>query len=1236
MAKKKLTRTLAAVMACTMLIGSASLDALAMENGQVQAAEAAEAQSELQVQFEQEYAEVGKVLSVAVTGAADVSYAWYVGGTRIDNTTNSYTPTADDLEKFIKVTVTSGTGTASAEMYFSKLPVVYIDTENGAAIVSKEDYINADMRIQGNSLYNSENSTLYNGAIEIRGRGNSTWGMPKKPYKIKLDKKTSVFDMGKNKHWVLLANYSDESLMRNTLAYDFSGELGMEHMSTVWTTVIMNGEYVGNYQFCEQIRVDSTRVDVFDWEGLAEDSADVIAEAAGMDADTTASLEEYMLQNMGWITSGKVTFNGTTYRIADYPEIEIPSIDGGYLLEMDEYYDEISKFKTETGQPIMFKNPEFVNTNQAMINYVRTYVQSFENAVHSSDYTADYEGAETHYSELYDFDALVDYWIVNEIFFNEEFNKKSTYMYKEIGELMTMGPMWDMDYSSGGEGATGTTNQWATLYFNRNAQKDQWYKYLVQDPYFLTKVQERYWEIRYAQVTDMLASIDEHYEYLKESGAANSARWPRQPFESDVQGLRNWMNAHLTWMDAQMDTEDSLAASFYTADSNLQLALADTDGTALKSDLALKASADYKAESGQDLVLSVTGTDQISGNAEVYVNSRKAGTLTVNAGTKTVTLSADLFTAEINKKDTVEVKVYNTAGDVIAANYVTVREMASESETGVNKSRLEELIYEAIEKQSSNYRKDTWTVFDAARSHAYTVYYDVTATQETVDAAAAALETAMNALVELRDPSDASDDYDLSKITYTAGTEQNGEGIEKAFDENEGTIWHSQYSPRPEWYGTEEALNYFWVTMELEEPAVIEAVRYLPRNGNGDITGYRVEGSNDGGETWVVLTEGTWERTAGWKAAEFDAKELTHVRLWATATVSGSGNNKHVSAAELRLRTGNVPVTETEIPLTEMTATAGDWEENGGATEGPAQFAIDHDENTMWHTDWYEGPNYDNHWLQLELNSAYMVDGFKYLPRQTGNTNGIITEYKILVSMDGENWTEAASGKWAADREWKVVKFDAVKAKYVRLKAEDSLTDTGIALSSAAEVRVTGNKAVFENPFTDITEQDYFYDAVLWAVNAGITEGWTETTFEPGKTCTRGQVVTFLWRANGSQTAEEGSGFSDVAADAYYADAAAWAVKEGITEGWTETTFEPEMTVTRGQVVTFLWRANGSQTAEEGSGFSDVAADAYYADAVAWAIEKGITEGWSENEFAPDMGCTRGQIVIFLYRAENQ
>ena len=170
------------------------------------------------------------------------------------------------------------------------------------------------------------------------------------------------------------------------------------------------------------------------------------------------------------------------------------------------------------------------------------------------------------------------------------------------------------------------------------------------------------------------------------------------------------------------------------------------------------------------------------------------------------------------------------------------------------------------------------------------------------------------------------------------------------------------------------------------------------------------------------------------------------------------------------------------------------------------------------------------------------------------------------------------------------------------------------------------------NPFVDVSGGAYYEDAVLWAVREGITSGTTATTFSPGASCTRAQMVTFLWRAAGSPKASGSNPFRDVSADTYYYDEVLWAVENGITSGISADAFAPDAMVTRAQTVTFLYRAAGSPAAAPGSSFSDVRSDAYYADAVSWAVEKGITSGTAAAAFSPDADCTRAQIVTFLYR----
>ncbi len=178
----------------------------------------------------------------------------------------------------------------------------------------------------------------------------------------------------------------------------------------------------------------------------------------------------------------------------------------------------------------------------------------------------------------------------------------------------------------------------------------------------------------------------------------------------------------------------------------------------------------------------------------------------------------------------------------------------------------------------------------------------------------------------------------------------------------------------------------------------------------------------------------------------------------------------------------------------------------------------------------------------------------------------------------------------------------------------------------------------YPEPFTDVPGDKYYYEPVMWAYTNGITTGTTATTFAPNKDCTRGQIVTFLWRAAGKpEPTTTNNPFTDVEADDFYYKAVLWAVEEGITTGATATTFNPKGDCNRAQVVTFMYRAAGSPAITgTDNPFEDVPSDKYYHDAVLWAVENGITTGASATKFAPNNTCTRGQIVTFLYRGYGQ
>ena len=185
------------------------------------------------------------------------------------------------------------------------------------------------------------------------------------------------------------------------------------------------------------------------------------------------------------------------------------------------------------------------------------------------------------------------------------------------------------------------------------------------------------------------------------------------------------------------------------------------------------------------------------------------------------------------------------------------------------------------------------------------------------------------------------------------------------------------------------------------------------------------------------------------------------------------------------------------------------------------------------------------------------------------------------------------------------------------------------------EIKASFVETVEVSPFADVAIDAYCYEAVKWAVKNGITGGVGDSLFAPSQPCTRAQIVTFLWRAAGSPVVNYAMELSDVAEDVYYAEAVRWALSEGITTGAGESSFSPDATCTRAQAVTFLARAlnaNASGKAE----FGDVPTDSYFAEAVAWAAANGVTEGVGGGLFGSDNSCTRGQIVTFLYRAYNK
>ena len=268
----------------------------------------------------------------------------------------------------------------------------------------------------------------------------------------------------------------------------------------------------------------------------------------------------------------------------------------------------------------------------------------------------------------------------------------------------------------------------------------------------------------------------------------------------------------------------------------------------------------------------------------------------------------------------------------------------------------------------------------------------------------------------------------------------------------------------------------------------------------------------------------------------------------------------------------------------------------------------------------------------------------------TGSTGGGVTTYPITVKS-AKNGDVTASHKSAAkgttitltvdpDKGYVLDTLTVLDGKDKDLKlTEKNGKFTFTMPASKVTVAATFKAAAptGKNPFIDVPAGSYYEDAVIWAVDKGITAGTSATTFNPNGICTRAQAVTFLWRAAGSPAAKSSAmPFTDVKAGSYYETAVLWAVENGITKGSSETMFSPDATCTRAQIVTFLWRSQKSPAAGMANPFADVAADTYYIDAVLWAVKHNITVGTTFSIFSPDEECTRAQIVTFLYRAHNK
>ncbi len=399
----------------------------------------------------------------------------------------------------------SASATVTPYAVASALPVLSITTDNGQEITSEEVYTTARYK-----LTETDGRVLAESTLEIRGRGHSTWNYPKKPYRLKLSFSTDLMGMPANRHWVLLANYVDKTLVRTEAALELSQRMGFAWTPRSAPVVLeLNGSYRGIYQLVEHVRIGSQRVNIPELKA----------------GDTDPAL-----------------------------------ISGGYLIEIDERKGEdYCPESARTSVMFCFANPETLlqpgwEPHKA---YIDGYLAATENALYSSQFASPTAG----YAAFIDVDSAIDWYIVNELFKNVDSNFfSSVFVYKKRGGKLTFGPVWDFDLSIGNANFFGAENPegWRT----RSAP---WFTRLFQDPAFEQRVKARWAQLRDTGVLeDVYRFIDRRAAYYSGVQARNFERWDvlnttiplirpvTGPYSTQVSEMKTWLRRRQTWMDGQL------------------------------------------------------------------------------------------------------------------------------------------------------------------------------------------------------------------------------------------------------------------------------------------------------------------------------------------------------------------------------------------------------------------------------------------------------------------------------------------------------------------------------------------------------------------------------------------------------------------------------------------------------------------------------------------------------------
>jgi len=464
----------------------------------------------------------------------------------------------------------------------STVASLYIDCGTGYYGLTKAAAQSAKV-----TLLTPDGKTEYSGEGMIKLRGNSSAGQEKRPFKLKLDTKANLFGMGKNKHWVLLANWYDRTNLRNVMAYEMSGRLGMWYCQSVWVDLYYNGAYYGMYQLCESIRVDEERVDIFDWEEAAEEVASLCAEDYSLSQAREEALARQLAYDLTWVTRG----TDGNYDLSEYIEKLDLTIDGGYLIENDSYNDEPTKFTTANGVMYMVTTPNSLVQSRDMFRWVKDFFQSVEDAIFAP--TRRNENGD-HYTDLMDMDSFAKYWFVNEFFKNGEILYKSTFLSVDKGGKLTWGPVWDMDWAGGNHVNLGEGGKNPAGWVHGGGVRQVWSRSMFTDPYCVLLLYERFDDTVRDAMDAAVADLETYSAGLQTAADRDNDRWNYpDSYQEEIDLYRTWITGRRKWMKEQFTSPETLLESLkmYRASDVMTVTGGKITGDTLKLTMQLETGA---------------------------------------------------------------------------------------------------------------------------------------------------------------------------------------------------------------------------------------------------------------------------------------------------------------------------------------------------------------------------------------------------------------------------------------------------------------------------------------------------------------------------------------------------------------------------------------------------------------------------------------------------------------------